>query len=443
MEEYPKTEKEHETLEKEYFDLLLSYNNKSQELKKIAPAGAADEESQWLISHADKERNEIHKRLKVVGLKLGKGDMDVMTDILRQKGSLAEYGLPEFFILDANDMKSRSFNVDIDLRKPQKMKFDKDSYNGIEIDPSSVIIPYVISPQWYDSNYTGGYMAPKDFAIREQKARELAKTAHLQVVDVVDYEYFHDSSVCILGVVVPKDRLQEVMNIVRNNPTKYRVGDDFYSDADKEIILASYQKMIEDELEWGGEEHKKEYWEARKELYGEEPPPSPAESQSFSSATLLEKINEELEVVRPASTKLLKKLPEDIEGTEILKDKIIAMIDDDEDAFEAFIPSLSVATGGRALFIPHGGQSIQELAEEIKATNAEIVLLDYHLSMGIDGAEVAKKLIKNGFRGTVIGFSSDKSAGDMFKRVGAFGAIDKNTNNPGAAIKKLAEIASQ
>ena len=63
--------------------------------------------------------------------------------------------------------------------------------------------------------------------------------------------------------------------------------------------------------------------------------------------------------------------------------------------------------------------------------------------MGIDGAEVAKKLIKNGFRGTVIGFSSDKSAGDMFKRVGAFGAIDKNTNNPGAAIKKLAEIASQ
>ena len=157
---------------------------------------------------------------------------------------------------------------------------------------------------------------------------------------------------------------------------------------------------------------------------------------------MIDKINSTLEGVTGV-TGDLKKLPEFEKDVKILKNKNIVMVDDDGDAFEAFIPYLLTATNGKAQFIPHDYQKTDKLVKEIMESNAEVVLMDYHLSIGLEGTDVADALIKKGFTGTIIGFSSDPRADQAFKDIGAIGAINKNSELPEESIKKLIDLFSE
>jgi hypothetical protein len=303
-------EYEKEAREKElYIGLLGKYHEKFSELKKLEAKkkriqGAPDEELDKLILFVDRERDDIHKELRESGTRLGKNEMDIMTDILRQEGSLAEYGLPEFFFLDSEDMLSPAFNIDLGNRwhgepgslRAQKLGAEKNGGLGgnYELDPSAVVVPFVIKPKWSDSNYGGAYLGPEDSDIRTRRALELAKTAGLEIFADRDYQYFHDSKISIFGVVVPKNRIAEIAATIRDDPDKFRVGEDFYSEQECKEVELSHRKLIEYEIKYLSDEDKKDYWNARKMYFGEEPPE--AERAKIEFGEIEDKLDREEEL---------------------------------------------------------------------------------------------------------------------------------------------------
>ena len=156
---------------------------------------------------------------------------------------------------------------------------------------------------------------------------------------------------------------------------------------------------------------------------------------------LIDKINSTLENL--GSSSKWKRALEIIEGTEILRDKTIAMVDDEQGVLEAFVPDLMTATDGKATFIKYNGQSIEELVAQIQAAEATLILLDYHLSKMLKGSDVARALSDEGFLGIAIGFSSDNNAKKDFEDAGAFGSVEKEAWSPETSIKQLAKLLTK
>lgn len=401
MERPPENRKE-ESPKERYLDLINVYQGKVGELKRLqrrVPRGAVDEEIGTAIRVVDQERHETHLKLIELGRQLGKSKDDVLVDIIRKDGTLDEYGLPEFSILTEDDIIDTGdwhnpyyFNVDPDARRPSREAPDSYYKKGGEslIKSDEVMFVFAIVPI---KNYGEDALDPEDYDERVKRAQALAEEVGGKIFEERDSGY-HEAYAKILGVIVPKKGLEKVAATIRNNPNKYRIGNEFYSE------------QVKDGLE------------------------------------LLRKAQSTIEEVTGVKSDL-EKLPKPVEGAEILKEKTIVLIDDDRDVFESFIPHLMVATEGKAIFIAHGGQSEEEIIREISESGANVVLLDFHLSMRIEGTNIAKALKDSGFSGAIIGFSSDKTADQAFKKAGALGAINKNTNAPEVSIRKLAQVLSK
>lgn len=398
MERYLESRKE-KSPEEQYSDLISVYQSKVSELKRLqrrVPRGVIDEEVGTSIRVVDQERHETHLKLIELGKQLGKSKDEVLVDIIRKDGTLEEYGLPEFSILAENDIIYTDdwhdpyyFNVDTDALRPSTEAIGSYCKRQGEslLKPNEVMLVFAIVPIKNDGE---DELYPEDYDERVRRANALAEEIGGKIFEERDSDY-HEADAKILGVIVPGKDLEKVAAVIRNNPSKYRIGNEFYSDKVK-----------------GGLE-------------------------------LLHRANQTIEGITGKKSDL-EKLPKPVKGTEILKDKTIVLVDDDGDVFESFIPHLLVATEGKAVFIPHGGQSEEEIVREISESGANVILLDFHLSMGVKGTDIAKALNDKGFPGTIIGFSSDKTADQVFKKAGALGVINKSTNSPEMSIKKLAQI---
>ncbi|MEK7608325.1 MAG: hypothetical protein AAB495_01995 [Patescibacteria group bacterium] len=152
---------------------------------------------------------------------------------------------------------------------------------------------------------------------------------------------------------------------------------------------------------------------------------------------ILERINTALAGL--GSTAKWKRAPKFEQEYNPLRGKTVIMVDDAQGVLEAFAPTLMVATEGKAVLILFNGQSAEELAAEIQAKKADIVLLDYHLSESIKGAAVGRKLLGGGFEGKLFGFSSDPDTVRAFRDAGVNDCISKEAGSPEKSVKDLAQ----
>ncbi len=397
--ERPSKGQENKSLEVQYADLIGAYKVKVSDIKKIqrrVPQGVAALDTERALRVIDEERHQTHLKLIELGQKLGKAKDDVLVDIIRKDASLESYGLPEFSILSENDIIDTGywhnpyhFNVNPSTRRPSKE--DPPDYYKEEgesvIKSDEVMFVFAIVPI---ENYGEDELVPPDYEERSKRATALAEEVGGRVFEERDSGY-HEAYAKILGVIVPKIDLEKVATTIRDNPGSFRLKSEFYPESVRfsSELLAMAQAAL-------------------KEITGEEPH--------------------------------LGNLPEAIKGTENLEGKRIIMIDDDTDTLASFVAPLLVATQGKATFVPYGGQTEKELVAEISASGADIVLLDYHLSSLMDGTSVAEALLDSGFPCKVVGFSSDKTADQAFKKVGTMGAINKDPSMPEMSIRKLAEV---
>jgi hypothetical protein len=105
-------------------------------------------------------------------------------------------------------------------------------------------------------------------------------------------------------------------------------------------------------------------------------------------SVLLDRANELLEQI--GSTGRLLEVPEDHPDYASLKGKSVMMVDDTKRLLENFIPDLVRATDGNASVIHYKGENPMRLTADIKRTNPDVLLLDFHLSEDLKGDGVAR-----------------------------------------------------
>jgi len=151
---------------------------------------------------------------------------------------------------------------------------------------------------------------------------------------------------------------------------------------------------------------------------------------------MLKKINDACLAL--SSTRTQRRLPPFLKEYEPLKGKTLVMVDDIPMILTSFAAGLTVATDGKASFIRHADQNMDELVQEIMKYNPDIVLMDNSLSKNLIGPNVIRELKKQGFNGDAVGFSSAPEAAKDFANAGAKGFVDKvSSTDPIIELAKL------
>jgi hypothetical protein len=224
------------------YGLLLQHYRESQEaLKRLEAKRAIGEDVSRKVVDADKKRHEIHlKLLKSGETLLGKDKADVLVDIIRMERTLESYGLPEFSILKAGDVIATGdehnpyyFNVDGKERAPAKDAFEgwKRGMGESVIPDEKFMLVFAIVPIDH-MKHGDPEDRPADYDVRLGRAKALADEIGCEVFEESDSAY-HDASAKILGVMIPNADLEKAAGVIRDNPTKYRLGEEFYSEEEK------------------------------------------------------------------------------------------------------------------------------------------------------------------------------------------------------------------
>lgn len=225
----------------DYF--INSYHKVTQKMKALQrryPIPNDPEINEQIVT-LDKERHDIHLHLLEMGEKLGKDKSDVLVDLIREQRTLEEYQLPEFSILAENDIITKKndpfqpyeFNVDLQETLPctnrNLLKTLSDNtpalYGESVIPKDKFMLVFAIVPvfKWEKRQE----FTPDDFEIRIKRAEKLANELGGEFFNELDTTH-HGSAARIIGVIFPNKDLENIVAIIRSNPKKFRLGEEFY-----------------------------------------------------------------------------------------------------------------------------------------------------------------------------------------------------------------------
>jgi hypothetical protein len=227
-----------------YDTLLRSYKDlqgRIRAFEKRYPV-PTDPEVAEKISELDKERHDLHLRLVEAGKFFDKDEKDVLIDIVRRNRTLEEYGLPEFSILTPDDISKTGewhdpyvFGVDEKAGLPEEITFKyyrKPNKNSIDeayrvIPENKFVLLFEVDYITTDENGEDIENGPEDHTERSSRAYRLAKEAGGEILRLHDSDY-HTASVSIFGVTFDKKDFEKVVQLIRDNPQKFRLGKEFY-----------------------------------------------------------------------------------------------------------------------------------------------------------------------------------------------------------------------
>jgi CheY-like chemotaxis protein len=132
--------------------------------------------------------------------------------------------------------------------------------------------------------------------------------------------------------------------------------------------------------------------------------------------------------------------PDPFKEAEVLAGRRVVLVDDEIMTLSCFVSDFTAATRGSAVFLPHLGQSLEELVEAVSRAQPEYVLMDFRLAQGLEGPEVVRGLLNRRSDLLCFGFSSDVNVRPNFLEVGAREVILKNTADPRESLLALVEM---
>lgn len=246
-------------------------------LEKSSRARARDETTWGIISQANEKMHDTHLKLLSVAESLGMSESDVLVDIFRYRNSLEEYDLPEFSILTPDDIGAEfsggsSYPIDPETARPGRVLFGKEELHKEHLEykrykneeageeelayeepyeeplaQDEVLIIFSVSTKVVIAFDVIATDTPADEELRLKRARALAEQVAGRFFEGSDTIY-HTGPAYIAGVVIKKNKLEEVVSMIRDNPKKYRIGEDFFSDEELSFIKeqkADYKKKIQ------------------------------------------------------------------------------------------------------------------------------------------------------------------------------------------------------
>jgi|GEM_PF-3012989 len=121
----------------------------------------------------------------------------------------------------------------------------------------------------------------------------------------------------------------------------------------------------------------------------------------------------------------------------------LLLVDDSPDVLAAFAKPLQHMTDGRAVLMPHTGESAEQLADRILAENPEWLLLDFNLLGLVRGDDVLEVLLEKDPEFRCIGFSSVEDVRESFLEAGAVGFVLKTAHDPEASLREVAALIAE
>lgn len=293
----------------QYLELTSKYKTTTKELLKLKRStafGVVDEEKIVSVRVLDSERHDIHLKMLELGGKMGKSKADVLADLLREEGNLSEYGLPEFSLLVPEDiywgyvgvnpktlqLESRQESLKsyqgskemAESRKSETQEGSWEYYPKTAIKEGYSLVVFGAEPQGMRNLPEGGFpIEPKDYSERLRRAEKIAKEMGFEVIHHSDgYIGNHGTSIYIMGVAVPNDKIEEFCSKIRER-SDLRIGYEFYSPEVREKIEEDFRIMIEKDIDRIIKESRprdmtnpvvqeriKKYFKERKSIYGED-----------------------------------------------------------------------------------------------------------------------------------------------------------------------------
>lgn len=126
-----------------------------------------------------------------------------------------------------------------------------------------------------------------------------------------------------------------------------------------------------------------------------------------------------------------------LEHAPALYDRRVVMVDDSPDMMAACAPALLAATNGKAKFLLHSGETVEQVAKQILDLEPELVLMDGELTGKTRGWSVTAELFRLAPRLPTIGFSSSATYEEQFQSGNAGAFVLKDIRDLPATLAKL------
>jgi hypothetical protein len=220
--------RERKELTDKYSALLQNYHDTVLDLRLARKKGRIDTDPELKaeMEAIDHERHEIHLELLDIAKRFGRNADHVLVDIVRMEGDLSTYDLPEFSILASEDFMPTKYST---------------GNRRVPVNQDSVVIVFGVAGISVDQmtdevEFDEDAEQEPDFFVRAKRAKAFAKQMHGEYFDRSDSEYFHSRTVDVVGVEIPRSELERATKVIRDNPSKYRLGEQYYSAAEKTQI---------------------------------------------------------------------------------------------------------------------------------------------------------------------------------------------------------------
>lgn len=238
-----------------YWDILHRYQKAKEYIKKqedrFGRGHSEIGECSWAL-------NKLHNQLKELGHALHKSEKEVFADILDRSKNLDNYELPEFTIISRENLNlNRLYSLEDEEEQdldPVEHEYYGEKHEAFvhDLKKGEVAILFAkkisAAVREPDNNImtTRGNlvsMQTKGEKERFRRAIRLARKLNAKILDY--YEFAHEYTERIIGIVVDQDSIESVAQMIRQNREEFGIREE---DMPSEIIereWADYQAAID------------------------------------------------------------------------------------------------------------------------------------------------------------------------------------------------------
>lgn len=230
----------------EYNQGIEGYIELLDEIQKVQTQSkrSGNSESSYVLM-LDKERNELHNRLKELAKTLGKTEGDVNIDILSKRNSLRDYNLPEFKLIRLEDLNE--FSDRIIYEKEGEPKRETIAQRFGDEPASEVFIPFGLTESWHMFDQKSFYQRKPETLEQQRKARlfEEENPNFGMYAEIEMPETFHQG-IKLHGLLIKKESYDQVISRIAQKRERYSVLPQFLN---KEQMEKDIKSIIEEDIE--------------------------------------------------------------------------------------------------------------------------------------------------------------------------------------------------
>lgn len=234
----------------EYKSLIIQYRRKMQELRK-----AERKHEDFSILHfIDKERNEIHNKLRELAPKLDKSASDITVDILESDKDLSEYQIPEFKIVRTTNTFDRISWICVN-ENGKHGPWNREVENTIK--SATVFIPFGQQEFYHLFDAMGSPMREADELERRRRLEKLVKILPVESfnVDIYSSETYHRGTL-LYGLAFHPHDIDRVLAIMREHKAEISIDHSYFNaeQIEEDVISMAEEDVAYIKIEGPGEQ---------------------------------------------------------------------------------------------------------------------------------------------------------------------------------------------